>query len=212
MARLPTASTATPVPRLLLKLSSLLRLLPVLLVAMLAGLAAPGHAHAALPCWKQVINDWEDGRIDKSYPAQCYRDALKNAPADILSYSSLPADLQAALQNAINGIVPAGQPGNPSGAKYEKTVLEQRNLQQELTRLAPDIHHRDDDILFQSAPVGFQLPAIVSAKNPVNLPLPLIILAVVAFLLLAAGTAGMITRRMHGGSGPPGAPPPGSSG
>jgi hypothetical protein len=187
------------------KLRSVLLLLPVLLSLLGATLVAPAPAHAALPCWKQVINDWEDGRIDKSYPAQCYRDALKNAPADVLSYSSLPADLQAALQNVVNGLVPPGQLGNPSGVKYEKAIFEQ----QELVRLTADIHHRDDDIIFQSAPVGFRpLGGIVSAKNPVNLPLPLIILAVVAFLLLAAGTAGMITRRMHGGSG--GAP--GSSG
>jgi hypothetical protein len=191
------------------KLSSLLRLLPVVLALVAAGLATPAPAHAALPCWEQVINDWEDGRIDHSYPAQCYRDALKNAPADVRSYSSLPADLQAALQNATGGIIPAGQLGNPSGTKYEKAVFGQKKL----VRVMPDIHHRDDDILFQSAPVGFELPAIVSANNPVNLPLPLIILAVVAFLLLAAGTAGMITRRMHGGSsGPPGASPPGPSG
>jgi hypothetical protein len=188
-----------------LKLRSLLLLFPVVLALVAAGLVAPARAQAALPCWKQVINDWEDGSIDKSYPVHCYRDALHNAPADVLSYSSLPADLQAALQNAVNGIVPKGQLGNPSGAKYEQAVFQQ----QELVRLTADIHHRDDDILFQSAPVGFKVPSFVAAKNPVNLPLPLIILAVVAFLLLAAGTAGMITRRLHGGGSGAG---PGSSG
>jgi hypothetical protein len=177
-----------------LKPRSLLLLIPVVLALVPAGLLSPSRAQAATPCWQQVINDWEDGRIDKSYPAQCYRDALHNAPADVLSYSSLPADLQAALQNAINGVVPSGQLGNPSGAKYEKAIFEQ----QELVRLTADIHHRDDDILFQSAPVGFKVPAFVSSKSPVNLPLPLIILAVIAFLLLAAGTAGMITRHLRG--------------
>ncbi|MGZ4463324.1 MAG: hypothetical protein ACXVZP_10850 [Gaiellaceae bacterium] len=185
------------------KLRILLRLLPLVLAFSTAALIAPGHARAALPCWKQVINDWEDGRIDKSYPAQCYREALHNAPADLSSYSSLPADLQAALQNAVGNVVPAGQLGNPSGVKYEKAVFGQ----QQLVRLTADIHHRDDDILFQAAPTGFQIPGIVAAKSPVNLPLPLIILAVVAFLLLAAGAAGMITRRLRGDTGSGQSPP-----
>ena len=45
----------------------------VLLVALGAlpevMLATPEQAHAATPCWKSLLNDWYDGRIDGTYPA-----------------------------------------------------------------------------------------------------------------------------------------------
>ena len=48
----------------------LLTLLLVLVAASFgAGVAAP-QADAATPCWKRLINDWYDGRIDRTYPAQ----------------------------------------------------------------------------------------------------------------------------------------------
>ena len=58
-------------------------------------------AAAEKPCWEQLINDWYDGRIDKTYPVKCYQDALKNVPEEGESYTSLPEDLRRALALAI---------------------------------------------------------------------------------------------------------------
>lgn len=148
-------------------------------------------------CGRRVINDWADGRIDRSYPARCYRQALAIASPDLRAYSSLPADLRAALLNASGGIVPGGQPGKADGAKYERAVLGQRAL----GRRTPDIHHRDDDVLFQPGPTFVSGPAV--GKSTLNLPLPLILLAVLALLLLAAGAAGTISRRLQARRAPP---------
>jgi len=58
----------------------------------------PPATSAAAPCWKTVIADWSnDGSIDGSYSAQCYRQAMQNAPTDLRIYSSLEEDLQRAL-------------------------------------------------------------------------------------------------------------------
>ena len=61
----------------------------VLLALVLAGAAAtaaPAMAASPGPCWKRLINDWYDGRIDGTYPVSCYTQALKHLPADVDAY------------------------------------------------------------------------------------------------------------------------------
>ena len=73
------------------------------LVALALGAAAvrPAPAQAATPCWKLLLNDWYDGRIDQTYSVHCYKDALKHLPADVQTYSSAHDDILRALQTAI---------------------------------------------------------------------------------------------------------------
>ena len=79
----------------------------ILRVALLVGVAvlvfSPGSAVAKskAPCWKTLINDWYDGRIDGTYPIHCYRDALKHLPTDVETYSSARDDIKQALQKRI---------------------------------------------------------------------------------------------------------------
>ncbi len=169
----------------------LTRLLVLFLCALALALASGERASAAIPCGQQVLNDWADGRIDRSYPAHCYREALKRANTDIRAYSSLEADIERALQNAVGGVVPAGQIGNPSGAKFELAVREQQLEESVVLR---DIHHSDDDVLVYD--VGPSTPGGGgSGGADTGLPIPLIILAALAFALLFAGSVGMIARR-----------------
>src|SRR5947208_7268149 len=51
---------------------------------------------------KALIHDWYvDGRVDKTYPVHCYREALKEIPEDQLIYGTLRDDLNRALQATI---------------------------------------------------------------------------------------------------------------
>ena len=64
------------------------------------ALAAP--APAADACWQRLIHDWSsDATVDGRYPVACYRDAIANLPVDLLTYSSAPTDIDAALQARI---------------------------------------------------------------------------------------------------------------
>ena len=65
------------------------------------GTAGPAAAKGKTPCWKTLINDWYDGRIDGTYPIHCYRDALKHLPTDVETYSSARDDIKQALQKRI---------------------------------------------------------------------------------------------------------------
>ncbi|MDH4177259.1 MAG: hypothetical protein OEV72_06755, partial [Thermoleophilia bacterium] len=76
-----------------------------LLLAVLAALGAASTAVAAdQSCAKQVIADWYDnGRVDRIYELQCYRDAVNALPVDVRDYSSAKDDILRALLFAQQG-------------------------------------------------------------------------------------------------------------
>ena len=74
-----------------------------LLTAVLVALL-PGTAAARPACWKTLLNDWYDGRIDGVYPVACYRTAISHLPEDVRIYSSAPEDLTLALQRRIDSL------------------------------------------------------------------------------------------------------------
>src|SRR5581483_2293465 len=99
-ARSPFLVTHPPrnIVRNLLLLAMLVAGFALLAASVGAGSAA---AKSTPPCWKSLINDWYDGRIDRTYPIQCYRDALKHLPTDVETYSSARDDIKQALQKRI---------------------------------------------------------------------------------------------------------------
>jgi hypothetical protein len=154
--------------------------------ALLAAVAQPARAAASAgtPCWKVLLNDWYDGRIDGSYPRHCYSDALKHLPADVQTYSSAHDDILRALQSAIakqrklghkigpNTLVkpPAG-PKKGSGSKTSTTTTGRQK--------------------------GKGLAGIGNTGSPSSLPVPLLILGGLALVLVAAGGAGLVVKRIQ---------------
>ena len=67
-------------------------------IALLATLSAAQPANAAPACASRLLSDWRDGRIDRIYPVECYREALANLPEDLRIYSSAESDIARALQ------------------------------------------------------------------------------------------------------------------
>ncbi len=164
---------------------TIVRTLVILLVA-LAALTVSAPASAAAPCWKRLLNDWYDGRIDKAYPVRCYRDAIDNLPEDVEAYSSAHEDLTRALLSAARrsggkleptDIVPAGAAGRrdvPAAGEEEDTI-------------AGGPLGGDGD-----GPLGFFAPS-----NADSIPIPLLVLAGLALLLLAAAGASFLARRIQ---------------
>jgi uncharacterized protein involved in exopolysaccharide biosynthesis len=81
----------------------------VLAVGALVALRATQHAEArdaatvSPSCSTRLLRDWTDGRIDRTYPIRCYRDALESLPADLQIYSSAPDDIAQALSRRLQG-------------------------------------------------------------------------------------------------------------
>src|SRR5437016_6685711 len=113
-------------------------ILVIATVALAGGVLGVGKAEArsTSECSKALIHDWYvDGRVDKTYPVHCYREALRDIPEDQLIYGTLRDDLTRALQSVIrdhNGhvtrstLVPgAGNgsgngPGGAAGGSHDK--------------------------------------------------------------------------------------------
>ena len=89
----------------------LLTVSALVLLALTAAVARP--AAAATPCWKALLTDWYDGRIDNTYQLHCYTDALKHLPPDVRTYSSAHDDILRALQSARAKLRRAGHKVTP---------------------------------------------------------------------------------------------------
>jgi hypothetical protein len=179
-----------------LKLTARILLAVVALAAAFAQHPAP--AAAATPCWKALLNDWYDGRIDKTYAVHCYNDALKHLPTDVQQYSSAHDDIQRALQSAIakqkkkghkvdpNSLVPpAPGGGGPSSGGGNGTTTGP-------TGPSPTTSGGRNS--------GKGLGHLANKLNPASassLPIPLLVLGALAILLVAAGAAGLIAKQIQ---------------
>jgi hypothetical protein len=147
----------------------------VLVAAILgtAALSVGASAAAAKPaCWRLILNEWADNRqISTTYPLPCYREAIAHVHEDLLVYTDIEEDILAARQQAARGL--RRLTGRDSTSQSEQ----QRN---------PDAG------LFTQ---GFDK---LGPHNADSMPLPILILGGLALLLIAAGGAGLVSRRIRG--------------
>jgi hypothetical protein len=186
-------------------------LILVVLVAATAAVAiGPEQASAApKPCWKRLINDWYDGRIDNVYPVKCYREAIKHLPEDVESYSDAREDIQRALLSAIRASGGDLGPEDPVPAETRPSPQAGGGDPGQTTTDAggaaggggsdgggggeaaqPPSNSGggggDDGVL-----------GVVKPANADSVPIPLLVLAGLALVLLAAAAAGFAARRIQ---------------
>lgn len=145
------------------------------------ALSTPVSAGAAKPCWRQIVDDWYDNeRIDGHYTQACYRAADRNIGQDLRDYSDLPAEIQRAR------------------------LADQRRIETEPDRSlagAGPVDERNDGSGGASGNSGDGLigEALdeLGPSSADSAPIPLLILAGLALLLVAAGAAGLLTRRLQ---------------
>jgi hypothetical protein len=173
----------------------------LLVLAAAAGailLVAP--AAAKDPCWKTLIDDWYDGRIDNVYPVACYRAALEHMPEDIAQYSSLGDDINRALQAAIASQGPnGGSNGGSSGSADPTSGVKGTTAPANSTFHGGPTSERSG-ALVAGRDVGGPLPSVIDAIGPGNadsVPVPLIVLGGLSILLLSLGAAGFAARRLQ---------------
>lgn len=77
--------------------------------AICAALFLSGPAGAATSCASRLLADWQDGRIDRTYPVSCYRQALTQLPEDVRVYSSAQSDITRALQARVSAAPARGE-------------------------------------------------------------------------------------------------------
>ena len=165
------------------------------------ALSTPVAASAKQPCWKDIMDDWyKDARIDGSYSQACYRAADRNIPQDLRDYSDLPAEIAQARMRDIR----ESRDESSGGDRFPASVGG-----------AGPVDDRNDDGSGGSSSGNPDDGAIGSALDALgpdsadSAPIPLLILAGLALLLVAAGGAGLLTRRLQARRARVGGPPPG---
>jgi hypothetical protein len=162
-------------------------LAPVLMFLVLLVVAAP--AGAAQSCGRQVIDDWyDDGRVDRTYALHCYDDAIDALPPDVQQYSSAQEDIERALQARMRGEAspPATKDPSPGGGSGKKPPKKQTTSEN-----GP----KEENIPQAAGPVD--------SDSASSVPIPLLVLAGLALLLIAGGSAGYFIRRYQGRNSPP---------
>ena len=176
---------------------ALLLLLPL---ALLTGTLSFGAAPAAAkgPCWRALFVDWADGRIDRTYPVHCYREAIAHLQQDTLTYGDAADQINRALMAAMTKMrkehkdeaitpttpVPPG-PGSSDGPKSSD----------------PSGGSHDESFIDRMAHA-------IGPSNADAIPLPLLILAGLAMLLLAAAGASLVAKRVQAKRARPATVPP----
>ena len=157
-----------------------------LAVSGLAALSTASPAGAATECGKKVLADWFDnGRIDRLYPLNCYEEAIDAIPDDLRDYADAEDVITRALQAALRGdLAPGGAdptpndddpngPGNGNGGSGDGGS--DGNGGGGNPQAAPD----------------------VDTSGPSSVPIPLLVLGGMSIALLAAGGLGYLSRRRN---------------
>ena len=155
-----------------------------------AAAAAPSASlQATDKCWLAVVNDWLDnGQVDRIYAIPCYTQAIQHLSQfpDVAGYSSAEDDIHNALLAAIRqdrggggssggsggGTLPSGGKGSGKDGGGQASGGGGKSIIQRLgDRIGPG--------------------------NAQSIPLPLIVLAALALLLLLAAGATWLARRLQ---------------
>ena len=154
----------------------------MLAVSAFAALSTASPAGAATECGKKVLADWFDnGRIDRLYPLNCYEEAIDAIPDDLRDYADAEDVITRALQAALRGdLAPGGVDPTPN----------------------------DDDPSNSGNGGGSgggsggsgsggnpQAAPDVDTSGPSSVPIPLLVLGGMSIALLAAGGLGYLSRR-----------------
>lgn len=149
-----------------------------------------------------MLDDWYDGRIDGTYPLHCYDDAIEIIPPDVRDYSSAEVDIKRALQAALRGqkAPPNGGGGGGAAAPPAAPTAPPKTTSTASTPTTTTAPPTTTDAPGLAPEVA---PDVDTGESASSVPIPLLILAGLALLLVAAGSAGYLVRRFQGRRAPP---------
>ena len=172
------------IPRLLRTFVAML----ALALSAVAALSTASPASAATECGKKVLADWFDnGRIDRLYPLNCYEEAIDAIPDDLRDYADAEDVITRALQAALRGdLAPGG--ADPSPNDGDPNDLNGGGSGD------GGSDGSDSGGNPQAAPG-------VDTSGPSSVPIPLLVLGGMSIALLAAGGLGYMARRRQAANG-----------
>lgn len=187
--------------------------LALIAVVLLAGVSSNAASAKTKSCADQVIADWyDDGRVDKIYPLECYRAAIAKLPPDIVDYSNAKEEIGRALAFAKQGKPdPGGADPTPPSTS---TPTDTSSTDTSSTGKGSTGKGSTGKSSTDTTPTGTAdtttndaVTQTTDTSGPSSVPIPLLVLGGLAVLLLAAGSAGYLRRRMGGNGDGDGTPP-----
>jgi hypothetical protein len=163
----------------------------VLALGTLAALGLASSATAATKCGQEVLTDWYDnGRIDRLYPLNCYEEAIDAIPDDIGPYVDAEEVITRALQGALrDDLVNGGCDPSADGSADDCA-----NQQGGGGSGGGGTGGSGSGGSGGSDDPGQVAPEI-DTSSPSSVPAPLLVLGGMSILLLAAGGLGYVSRR-----------------
>ena len=160
----------------------------VLAISAVSALAVASPASAETACGKKVLADWYDnGRIDRLYPLNCYEEAIDAIPADLRPYADAEEVITRALQAALSGnLAPGGPDPTPNDEDPAAPGSNGDGDPDDGDGTAGGTGGSDGNP--QAAPG-------VDTSGPSSIPIPLLVLGGMSVALLAAGGLGYVSRR-----------------
>ena len=162
-----------------------------LALAAVAALTTTSPAHAATPCGKKVLADWFDnGRIDRLYPLNCYEEAIDAIPDDLRDYADAEDVITRALQAALRGeLAPGGVDPTPNDDEVSGNGGSNGS--------SGGNGSGDDGSSGSGSGDSAQAAPDVDTSGPSSIPIPLLVLGGMSLALLAAGGLGYLSRRRN---------------
>ena len=163
----------------------------VLVLSAVASLSFASAAGAATKCGQKVLADWYDnGRIDRLYPLNCYEEAIDAIPDDIGPYVDAEDVITRALQGAMrNELDPGGCDPTADGSADDCTGQGGGKGGNGNGKNGNDGSNGNGD------PDPGQVAPAIDTSAPSSVPVPLLVLGGLSLALLAAGGLGYVSRR-----------------
>ena len=146
-----------------------------------------------------MIDDWyDDGRVDGTYALHCYDDAIDALPRDVRDYSSAKEDIQRAMTAKMRGEPAPPATTDPSP---DEPAPGEDPEPGDTTGTPPG--GSGDGGSGGDGDGDNEAGGAVDGESASALPVPLLILAGLALLLVAGGSAGYVMRRLQARRIPP---------
>jgi hypothetical protein len=169
------------------------------IVAMVAAAAvvvtaSPAGAGSLEDCGQRVIRDWySGGRVDKTYPLPCYREAIRSLPDDVMQYTDAGAAIERALESARHRTATKAERITDAAEAETTDAASAAALARRPARPTTSAGGR------VSAPQAND-PARLTARaargvHDPGLPYPLIAIGALSAVLLVSGLAAGLARR-----------------
>jgi hypothetical protein len=142
--------------------------------------------------WRRA--DWFDnGRVDKIYPLVCYPQAIKSLPPDLLIYGNAEEEIGRAWDFA-----KLGKPDPGSADPTPPTSTGTTGTDTTSTGTTGTDTTSTDTTGTDTTSTDTTTGTTTDTSGPSAVPIPVLVLGGLAVLLLAAGSAGYLRRRMNG--------------